>query len=208
MSAAIAAPPARFKIHRAPLLDPPFDDELAPDIYRPQRHATLPAAPVEPASAESHTAALRFLNLCLELFHGFRSPAQMWPLLHVEHALAVLDELTKTTRHLSELRRRHTDARIHRRGLRACEPRPGVVEVAAVLNDTLRSWAMCYRLERRTTGWHCTHLKTILPPTAMPSPPVARSATPRAGTKLPTTPQRLPRAARAPGATTQRPGAS
>jgi hypothetical protein len=181
MSVAIAVPPARIRIHRAPLLDPPFDDELAPDIYCPQPHATLPATPVEPAaSAECHTAALRVLNLCLELFHGFRSPSQMRPLLHVEHALAVLDELTKTTRHMSQLRRRRADARIHRRGLRICEPRPGVGEVAAVLNDTVRSWAMCYRLERHASGWQCTHLQAILPPTrATTAPRTARRTTPR-----------------------------
>ncbi len=191
MSVAITAPPTRFKIHRAPLLDPPFDDEIVPDVYCPRSRAPVSSEPVDSVSAACHTAALRFLNICLELFNGFRSPGQMWPLLHVEHALEVIDELTKTTRHLSEVRRRHIDARIHRRGLRTCEPRAGVAEVAAVLNDTQRTWAMCYRLERQRSVWQCTHLRAMLPPAragtttivATAATPVARRTPPLAASR-------------------------
>ncbi|MFD0594410.1 hypothetical protein ACFQZ4_19800 [Catellatospora coxensis] len=75
---ALAVPAGSVRIHRAPPLDPPFDDELRPTTYRPARpepHEVIPPAAVAGASPECHTAALRFLNLCLELFNGFRSPA-------------------------------------------------------------------------------------------------------------------------------------
>lgn len=171
MSVVIAAPPARFRVHRAPLLDPPFDDELSGAIYRPVVLApatTVPPSPAASVSPECSTAALRFLNVCLELFNGFRSPRQLLPLLHVEHAHHVLDEMAKTSRHLNELRRRHHGARVRRCGLRSCEPRPGAIEVAAVLSDGARNWAMCYRLEGRGSAWRCTYLRSILP--AAPHP--------------------------------------
>lgn len=205
MSVVISAPPEYLRVHRAPLLDPPFEDELSPAIYRPlildtastrfvdPQATTSPegytaalhfvadaqaneraAPPVEPAIAlaavrnanrlgQTSAAALRFLNVCLELFNGFRSPRQILTLLHVEHAHAVLEELTRTTRHLNEMRRRDNGTRVRRRQLRTCEPRAGAVEVAAVLTDGVRSFAMCYRLEGEASTWRCTCLRVILP---------------------------------------------
>lgn len=181
MSVAISAPPGHFRVHRAPLLDPPFDDELGPDIYQPLPYrpsqAVLPPEALAGASPACQTAALRFLNVCLELFNGFRSQRQMWPLLHVEHAIPVLDELARVLRYANDLRKRLSGGRVRRSGLRICEPRPGVAEVAAVLNDGSRAWAMCYRLEHHADTWRCTYLKVALPPADAPHrrPPPQRT---------------------------------
>jgi Family of unknown function (DUF6459) len=165
MSVAVMAPPDEIRLHRAPPIDPPFDDELFPSLFQPHLHEAfldLPPLVVAGASREGHTAALRFLNLCLELFNGFRSPAQMRPLLHIQHAFHIHDELADIARRLSHLRRQRPGVKVRRCQLRTCEPRPGVIEVAAVLNDGVRAWAMCYRLERQGI-WRCTYLRVLLP---------------------------------------------
>ena len=165
MSVVTKAPPGQIRLHRAPLLDPPFDDELLPTTYRPvpyEPRLSLPSAAVAGASPECHTAALRFLNVSLELFNGFRSPAQMRPLIALEQGLAILDELARAARCAYERRKRAPATKVRRRQVRTCEPREGVAEVAAVLNDDQRSWAMAYRLERRPNGWRCSALKIIV----------------------------------------------
>lgn len=166
---ALAVPAGSVRIHRAPLLDPPFDDELRPTTYRPlppEPREVIPPEAIAGASPECHTAAHRFLNLCLELFNGFRSPGQLRPLLRVTEANDVLDELSRALRRLTVLRQalpagtpRHP---VRRRQLRTCEPRPGVAEVAAVLSDGRATWSVAYRLERDGTGWRCTALVVIL----------------------------------------------
>jgi hypothetical protein len=169
MSVAVKTPPGHLRLHRAPLLDPPFDDELSPSTYRPvpyEPQALLPTTAVAGASPECHTAALKFLNLCLELFNGFRSPAQMRPLIAVEQALPVLDELARGLRRVTEMRRRRpaAESRVRRSQVRTYEPRPGVAEVTAVLNDGKRTWALAYRLELHSTThlWKCVVLKVLL----------------------------------------------
>ncbi|MBV1849468.1 Rv3235 family protein [Catellatospora tritici] len=169
----LASPPAiapgAVRIHRAPLLDPPFDDELRPTTYRPVRpepREVIPPEAIAGASPECHTTALRFLNLCLELFNGFRAPSQLRPLLRVTEANDVLDELSRAVRRLAKMRlsRRNATARtpVRRRQLRTCEPRPGVAEVAAVLSDGHSTWSIAYRLERDGTTWRCTALTVLL----------------------------------------------
>ena len=76
MSVAVLAPPDQIRLHRAPPIDPPFDDELFPSLFQPHLHeAYFEPYPLVTAgsSQEGHSAALRFLNLCVELFNGFRS---------------------------------------------------------------------------------------------------------------------------------------
>lgn len=166
MSVAVYAPAEQIRIYRAPLIDPPFDDELVPQMFQPGLHEEFvhfePLA-VAGSSREGHSAALRFLNLCLELFNGFRSPVQMRPLLDHTHAAPILDELAVVARRLSHLRRRRPGFKVRRCQLRTCEPRPGALEVAAVLDDTVRTWAMCYRLERRHNVWLCSYLRVLVP---------------------------------------------
>lgn len=161
MSVALAPPPSRIRIHRAPVLDPPFDDELRPSTYRPtliEPAEAVPPQAIAGASPECHSAALRFLNVCLELFNGFRAPAQLRPLLHIDQATDVLDELARALAARAPRRRE----KVRRRQIRTCEPRDGVAEVAAVLCDDSLAWAMAYRLERGATGWRCTALAVLL----------------------------------------------
>lgn len=168
MSVAVKTPPGHVRLLRAPLLDPPFDDELAPSTYQPAAPAPPPPIPqvaIAGASPDCHTAALRFLNVCLELYNGFRSPAQMRPLIAIPQAVEVLDELARGLRRVTEMRRRRpgTDNRVRRTQLRTCEPRPGVAEVTAILNDGNRTWALAYRLERlATAGWRCVFFRALL----------------------------------------------
>lgn len=155
---------SELRIHRAPLLDPPFDDELIPTTYRasrPDPYDEIPPEAIAGASPECHTAAHRFLNLCLELFNGFRSPAQLRPLLRVTEAHQVMEELSRGLRCLAAPRREHRGT-VRRRQLRTCEPRPGVAEVAAVLSDGRTTWALAYRLERADGNWRCTSLSVLL----------------------------------------------
>jgi hypothetical protein len=165
----LAGPAGSVRIHRAPRLDPPFDDELRPTTYRPIRpdpRDIIPPEAVAGASPECHTAALRFLNLCLELFNGFRSPGQLRPLLRVTEANDVLDELARGLRRLAALRHAAPASAppspVRRRQLRTCEPRPGAAEVAAVLSDGRTTWSVAYRLERDSTLWRCTALTVLL----------------------------------------------
>ena len=160
-----------IRVHRAPLVEPPFDDELRPTTYRPRQRVALediiPPEAIAGASPECHTAAHRFLNLCLELFNGFRSPAQLRPLIRVTEAHDVLDELSRGLRRITERRRQHrapaqSRTPVKRRQLRTCEPRPGVAEVAAVLSDGRSTWSVAYRLERDATGWRCTFMAVLM----------------------------------------------
>jgi uncharacterized protein DUF6459 len=195
MSVAVLAPPDQIRLHRAPSIDPPFDDELFPSLFQPHLHeAYFEPSPLVTAgcSPEGHTAALRFLNLCLELFNGFRSPAQMRPLLDLQQVFHLHDELADISRHLSRHRRRHPNAKVRRSQLRTCEPVPGVIEVAAVLTDGARTWALCLRIERQKDEWRCTFLHALLPPDA----PESR--------RLPQ-PQRTTTAGRTPSATPPQP---
>jgi hypothetical protein len=162
---------APIRVHRAPLVEPPFDDELRPTTYRPRQTVALediiPPEAIAGASPECHTAAHRFLNLCLELFNGFRSPAQLRPLIRVTEAHDVLDELSRGLRRITERRRQHrtpvqSRMPVRRRQLRTCEPRPGIAEVAAVLSDGRSTWSVAYRLERDATGWRCTFMAVLM----------------------------------------------
>jgi hypothetical protein len=168
MSVAMKTPPGHVRLLRAPVLDPPFDDELTPSTYRPAPPPApepLPPVAIAGASPECHTAALKFLNLTLELLNGFRPPAQLRPLIAVPQAVDILDELARGLRLVTAMRRKRpgADNRVRRTQLRTCEPRPGAAEVAAVLNDGDRAWALAYRLERLpVAGWRCVALRIIL----------------------------------------------
>lgn len=166
MSVVSNAPPSHIRLHRAPLLDPPLDDELLLTTYRPSPIEPITLAPqaIAGASPECHTAALRFLNFCLELLNGFRSPAQMRAVVAIEHATTILDEMSRSMRCVHERRRRHPGSKVRRSQVRTCEPRPGAGEVTAVLNDGHRTFAMCYRLERHSGSgsWKCVALKVLL----------------------------------------------
>jgi hypothetical protein len=165
MSVVAKAPPSMIRLHRAPLLDPPFDDELSAITYRPEpvdERLVLAPGALAGASPEAQSAAMRFLNFCLELLNGFRTPAQLRPLIEPELSIVITDELTRAMRLAVELRRRSSDSKIRRNTLRVCEPIDGAAEAAAVLSDATRTFAMAYRIEKRTPTWRCAFLKFLI----------------------------------------------
>ncbi|WP_020520104.1 Rv3235 family protein [Catelliglobosispora koreensis] len=165
MSAVTHAPPAMIRLHRAPLLDPPFDDELSPQTYRPEpvdERFVLPPSALAGASPEAHQACLRFLNFGLEVLNGFRTPAQLRQLIEPETSFVVLEELTRVMHLATEMRRRTNDSKLRRSTLRVCEPITGAAEAAAVLASPTRTFAVAYRLEKRTPSWKCAFLKFLL----------------------------------------------
>ena len=179
--------PGQIRLHRAPLLDPPFDDELLPTTYRPvpyEPRLSVPSAAVAGASPECHTAALRFLNVSLELFNGFRSPAQMRPLIALEQGLAILDELARAARSAYE----PPTARTGHQGA----PQPGPHLRAARRrgrgrgSPQRRPPQLGHGLPPRTPP----HRLALLPPSKSSSSPRPDAPRPRAGRPPHRTPRR------------------
>lgn len=128
---------------------------------RPQR--TLPAAP------PTTTAAVRFINTCLEIFNGYRPVAHFRTLASPLEAGRVVAEMTQALRRLrrSTSTSRHRDRLIKLRRMRTCQPRPDVAEVAVVIGvggNAVRgqsAWALAYRLERQHGRWLCTAARML-----------------------------------------------
>ncbi len=170
-----------IRVRPAPPLDPPFDDEVAAEVWlraSPEQLAfdfgppavpvprpapvALPVAP--PAgSPEGRRAAHRFAALCLEVLNGFRPAAHLRPLSRPSDAGRVVERLVEAIGRLP--RHHHRPGRpaelVKLRLLRVSEPVPGVIEAAASLGTTGRTWAMAFRLERRRDRWLGTALEVI-----------------------------------------------
>jgi Family of unknown function (DUF6459) len=169
----------------APPLEPPFDDQRAPEAYplSPDAGAQLTLqwrtpdrpcavnAPVElqpgaaaGASQPAWHAALRFLDRCQEILNGHRPASHIRPMSApmeaqtiMEHVAAVARRTTRPPRTAQPAGR--SGARpgaVARRRVYVSEPRPGAAEAMAVLSQASRSWAVAFRLERRGTAWLCT----------------------------------------------------
>ncbi len=170
----------------APPLEPPFDDQRAPDVrplppdagaqltlrwQRPDQEGTAagtgihapgavpPMATVGASPAAWH-AALRFLGRCQEILNGYRPASHVRPMSApmdaqtiVEHVAAVAQRTARVPR---SARPGGPAARVARRRVRVCEPRPGAAEAMAVLSQESRTWAVAFRLERRGMAWLCT----------------------------------------------------
>jgi hypothetical protein len=173
-----------IRVRPAPPLDPPFDDEIAAEVWlraspeqlafdfgppapvpRPVVVPIAPFAPFAPAvgSPEGRRAAHRFAALCLEVLNGFRPAAHLRPLSRPSDAGRVVERLIEAIGRLP--RHHHRPGRptdlVKLRLLRVCEPVPGVIEAAASLGTTGRTWAMAFRLERRRDRWLGTTLEVI-----------------------------------------------
>jgi hypothetical protein len=181
-------PPIR--IRPVPRCDPPFDDELEPQVWAtaqqlafdlsPQPRRAL-AAPVPPpveaprvspiagASGDARLAVRRFVSMCVEVLNGYRPAAHLRRLSLPTEAAAVVAQGVAGARRVAELRRAaHTTDRRARRpgpvaviGGRLCEPRSGAVEAAVLLVTGERTWAMALRLELRQQTWAATFLRLI-----------------------------------------------
>ncbi|BCB79734.1 hypothetical protein GCM10022251_40340 [Phytohabitans flavus] len=191
-----------IRLRPAPALDPPFDDDAAPQLWdqlplqldgaaRHRRHAPIPvprvrsgvptlparvtddstappASALADASMEAKRAARRFLDVCLEIFNGYR------PIAHIRgltgyNATAIVEQMAACLDRADGLRRTHDPGRAlsreHRfvilRHLRVCEPRAGVAEGAAALALFGRTWALAFRLERKRGRWHCAAVRLV-----------------------------------------------
>ncbi|MDQ7904854.1 Rv3235 family protein [Phytohabitans sp. ZYX-F-186] len=190
-----------IRLRPAPALDPPFDDETAPQLWdqlplqldgatRHRRHAPIPVprvrsgaptlmspesdgdATAQPtladASEEAKRAARRFLDVCLEIFNGYR------PIAHIRgltgyNASPIVDQMAACLDRANGLRRAHDPGRVlprerrsvFLRHLRVCEPRAGVAEGAAALALFGRTWALAFRLERKRGRWHCAAVRLV-----------------------------------------------
>ncbi|KAB1949785.1 hypothetical protein F8271_00695 [Micromonospora sp. ALFpr18c] len=129
----------------------------------PGRPAGHPGAPLPSATvSEATRAAHRFVSTCLEAVNGYRSPAQVRPLLDPTRSGDLLIELARASGRAGTPRRRGTRPLARLLRLRVCEPRDAAVEAAAVFTgDGGRSWAMALRLEHRRGRWLCTALHVL-----------------------------------------------
>jgi len=182
-------PPIR--IRPVPRCDPPFDDELEPQVwataqqlaldFSPQARRALPApapppaveapraSPVAGASGDARLAVRRFVRMCVEVLNGYRPAAHLRRFSVPAEAAAVVAQGVAGARRVAELRRAaHPADRRARRpgpvcviGERLCEPRSGAVEAAVLLVTGERTWAMAVRLELHQQTWAATVLRLI-----------------------------------------------
>ncbi|WJK42541.1 Rv3235 family protein [Solwaraspora sp. WMMA2056] len=138
--------------------------------------AVLPAPGLAGASPEARRAAQRFLSAAVEIINGFRPVPHARRLAAPAQAAVICAQLTVAAQRArtpdrppGAVRNRGPrptappTGRGDRRGellrvrqLRICEPTAGVVETAAVLGTTSRSWALAFRLERQADAWLST----------------------------------------------------
>ena len=180
-------PPIRLR--PVPRLDPPFDDELTPEVWASAQQLSFdwsstrpsppPPPPVQPAAAsvvagasgDAKLAVRRFVGMCVEVLNGYRPAAHLRRLSLPGEAAGVVAQAVLGARRVAEARRaldrRPTDRRGRRVApvgvlrLRLCEPRTGAVEAAVLLVTGDRTWAMALRLELHQQTWAATTLRLI-----------------------------------------------
>jgi hypothetical protein len=178
--------PSTVRLRPAPACDPPYDDERHPDVWNAPVQPPLELELTPPALPEprhrragskrpgtgtapgTKAVADRFLKACLEIVNGLRPVAHIRELSRPLEAADVLAAMTDGTRRLHRLTRLPgagagrrpnagtRDARVTLRRMRTCEPRPGALEIAAVIGTNSHTWAAAFRLERRHGRWQCT----------------------------------------------------
>jgi hypothetical protein len=158
---------ARLRVRPAPRREPPFDDELDPDVPRPHRcEQPLPfAVETEPVRvrvrrAESTypdpTLAARGLLVGLiEAAAGKRAMRQLGDHLTLGVSCGLRDDFDRHAR----TGQRHWLQHAAVRSLHASEPALGVAEIAATLQVAGRVRAAALRFEFRHDRWRCTRLQ-------------------------------------------------
>jgi hypothetical protein len=138
----------------------PADAEWArPDAPPP---AGAPPTPLPATTLEARWAAARFATLCLEVLNGFRPAGHLRPLANPGDASRVVDRLVVANHRLRRRPGHQPSDLVKLRLLRVSEPRPGVVEAAASLGTSRRTWAMAFRLEQGGPNrWLGTALEVI-----------------------------------------------
>jgi hypothetical protein len=182
-AATVGASTPSLRLLPAPAFDPPYDDEVANPVpiidgtlalAFPVTASPIPLRLVPPAGGpgtetgdRSHAPAdvqlpdakawtHRLAQAIVEVLAGARSAAQLSPFASLE----VLEHLERV---VGRLGGRSTNGQPVRRptvaSLRVCEPRPGVVEAAAVVATGGRRRAVALRLEGVNGRWRCTALQ-------------------------------------------------
>jgi hypothetical protein len=183
--------PGRVRVLRAPPLEPPFEDEVDPawppspattPLTQPGRGPRT-QRPVTPrplrgpaeAAAAAHPygrpgpspgmlAAQRFVSVCVEVLNGHRAASHLRAVTAPADFKPVTDQLISRTNRLYLGRPGPTVTRPQRvrlLGMRMCEPRDGVVEVAVVLGYGIQTWAMAVRMERPADTWLCKLVQVV-----------------------------------------------
>jgi hypothetical protein len=168
--------PSTVRLRPAPACDPPYDDERHPDAWNapvqpplelelappvfpePRRRPAGSQRPEIGTAPGTKAIADRFLNACLEIVNGLRPVAHIRELSRPLEAADVLAAMTDGSRRLQRLARGSAagrDTRVRLRRMRTCEPRPGALEIAAVIGTDSHTWAAAFRLERRHGRWQC-----------------------------------------------------
>ena len=178
-----------------PTFDPPFDDELASEVWlrgagveqlpldfgappaptsslvaarAPDAGVAVPAAPVAgPArpSPEARHAAHRFAATCVEILNGFRPAGHIRSLARPHRTELLITQLVDASGRLPTPPRRSgrpVDL-LKIRVIRVSSPAPGVIEAAATLGTSARSWALAFRMEcpAESDTWHGTTLHVL-----------------------------------------------
>jgi Family of unknown function (DUF6459) len=183
----VTDPPSVVRVRPAPSIDPAFGDDLAEGTPAEGTAGRCPGQiPMPPqlwsaaagragcdrgepstrpaTGGDAQVAACRFVDVCAEVLNGYRPIAHLRPHTSPVDFATVVDHLTRRAVrvHMSSgAGGRGGRARVAVRRVRVCEPRTGVAEVAAVLDQRDGSWAMAVRLERRRERWTCTSLQVI-----------------------------------------------
>jgi hypothetical protein len=160
--------PARpMTVRPAPRREPPFDDEVPPQLYAVgPLDQQLPFEPAPcPRPAERRSAprtslpdpalwGRRLLIGIIETAGGRRPLQQLSALLShsVAHGLGADFERA------AQRRRRHWTHAASIRSVRACAPADGVAELCATLQVGPRVRAVALRLEADQGRWRCTKL--------------------------------------------------
>ncbi|MEU4558833.1 Rv3235 family protein [Actinoplanes sp. NPDC023936] len=174
----------RTTIHLRPLprYEPPFDDELAPQVWSPPRQQLAldwstptpapsppprsgpPAAEVPGASGDAKLAVRRFVHLSVEVLNGFRPAGHLRRLSLPSHAADVVAAGLAGAQWVGQLRRAKRTRRpapVAVLKVHLCEPRAGAVEAAVVLVTGERTWALALRMELHQQAWVATALRLI-----------------------------------------------
>lgn len=133
-----------------------------------RRNPPLPAS----ASPATGTAAVRFVNTCLEIINGYRAVGHFRALAHPLAAGAVAAAMGDAIRRLRKSGATPLTggrgALVKVRQMRTCEPRPGVAEVAVVVGARTgphgrneHTWALAFRLEHQHGRWLCTAARML-----------------------------------------------
>jgi uncharacterized protein DUF6459 len=123
----------------------------------PPGAAPTVAAPTVATPPEARRAAHRFANTCVEIFNGFRPTGHVRPLARPHTSERLVQQLGDALGRLPAVppRRgalaggRRPDL-LRLRMLRVSAPTDGVVEAAAAVGNSARTWALAFRLERRS----------------------------------------------------------